>query len=481
MGISNIMEKKSQSETASIASISVGWREWVKLPKLGLGAIHAKIDTGAKTSALHAIDIETFGPIDRPKVRFGVKPIDGNEDLVIYCTAPIIDRRYVTSSNGESEFRTIIQTDLAIGGESWPIEVSLTNRENLMHRMLIGREAMDAAQLVVEPSEDYLLEKLSFDIYKNVKTQSPVSRALRIGLLTMEPDNFSNKQFIRAAEEKDHVIETIQTTSCYMNINSLTAGLHYNGQQLPRFDAIIPRIGAQITSYGTSIVRQFDMTGALCLNSADSIYRSRDKLLAHQVMARHGLPMPITAFASSPKNTEDLIKLVNGAPLVVKLLKSTQGKGVVLAETKKAAESVIDAFRGIDADFLVQEFIAESEGSDIRCLVLGNKVIATMRRSAEPGEFRANIHQGGSAEKVKITKEERQIAVKAAKAFGLSLAGVDILRSNKGPLLLEVNSSPGLKGIAKVNDKDLAEEIISYIEKKLFMPKRRNLKPKPKP
>ncbi len=481
MGISNIMEKKSQSETASIASISVGWREWVKLPKLGLGAIHAKIDTGAKTSALHAIDIETFGPIDRPKVRFGVKPIDGNEDLVIYCTAPIIDRRYVTSSNGESEFRTIIQTDLAIGGESWPIEVSLTNRENLMHRMLIGREAMDAAQLVVEPSEDYLLEKLSFDIYKNVKTQSPVSRALRIGLLTMEPDNFSNKQFIRAAEEKDHVIETIQTTSCYMNINSLTAGLHYNGQQLPRFDAIIPRIGAQITSYGTSIVRQFDMTGALCLNSADSIYRSRDKLLAHQVMARHGLPMPITAFASSPKNTEDLIKLVNGAPLVVKLLKSTQGKGVVLAETKKAAESVIDAFRGIDADFLVQEFIAESEGSDIRCLVLGNKVIATMRRSAEPGEFRANIHQGGSAEKVKITKEERQIAVKAAKAFGLGLAGVDILRSNKGPLLLEVNSSPGLKGIAKVNDKDLAEEIISYIEKKLFMPKRRNLKPKPKP
>ncbi len=481
MGISNIMEKKNQSETVSIASISVGWREWVKLPKLGLGAIHAKIDTGAKTSALHAIDIETFGPIDRPKVRFGVKPIDGNEDLVIYCTAPIIDRRYVTSSNGESEFRTIIQTDLAIGGESWPIEVSLTNRENLMHRMLIGREAMDVAQLVVEPSEDYLLEKLSFDIYKNVKTQSPVSRALRIGLLTMEPDNFSNQQFIRAAEEKDHVIETIQTTSCYMNINSLTAGLHYNGQQLPRFDAIIPRIGAQITSYGTSIVRQFDMTGALCLNSADSIYRSRDKLLAHQVMARHGLPMPITAFASSPKNTEDLIKLVNGAPLVVKLLKSTQGKGVVLAETKKAAESVIDAFRGIDADFLVQEFIAESEGSDIRCLVLGNKVIATMRRSAEPGEFRANIHQGGSAEKVKITKEERQIAVKAAKAFGLSLAGVDILRSNKGPLLLEVNSSPGLKGIAKVNDKDLAEEIISYIEKKLFMPKRRNLKPKPKP
>lgn len=465
------MDKKNKSETNLVPSIKVGWREWVKLPKLGLNAIHAKIDTGAKTSALHAIDIETFGPIDRPKVRFGVKPIDGNENLVIYCTAPIIDRRYITSSNGESEFRTIIRTDLAIGDENWPIEVSLTNRENLIHRMLIGREAMDAAQLVVEPSEDYLLEKLSFDIYKNVKTQSPVARALRIGLLTMEPNNYSNQQIIAAAEKNDHVIEPIETTSCYMNINSLTAGLHYNGKQLPRFDAIIPRIGAPITAYGTSIVRQFDMTGALCLNSADSIYRSRDKLLAHQVMARHGLPMPITAFASSPKNTEDLIKLVNGAPLVVKLLKSSQGKGVVLAETKKAAESVIDAFRGIDADFLVQEFIGESDGSDIRCLVLGNKVIATMRRTAEPGEFRANIHQGGSAEKVKITKEERQMAVKAAKAFGLSLAGVDILRSNKGPLLLEVNSSPGLKGIQQVNEKDLAQEIITYIENKLFKPK----------
>lgn len=465
------MDKKNKSETNLVPSIKVGWREWVKLPKLGLNAIHAKIDTGAKTSALHAIDIETFGPIDRPKVRFGVKPIDGNENLVIYCTAPIIDRRYITSSNGESEFRTIIRTDLAIGDENWPIEVSLTNRENLIHRMLIGREAMDAAQLVVEPSEDYLLEKLSFDIYKNVKTQSPVARALRIGLLTMEPNNYSNQQIIAAAEKNDHVIEPIETTSCYMNINSLTAGLHYNGKQLPRFDAIIPRIGAPITAYGTSIVRQFDMTGALCLNSADSIYRSRDKLLAHQVMARHGLPMPITAFASSPKNTEDLIKLVNGAPLVVKLLKSSQGKGVVLAETKKAAESVIDAFRGIDADFLVQEFIGESDGSDIRCLVLGNKVIATMRRTAEPGEFRANIHQGGSAEKVKITKEERQMAVKAAKAFGLSLAGVDILRSKKGPLLLEVNSSPGLKGIQQVNEKDLAQEIITYIENKLFKPK----------
>lgn len=449
-------------------NLTVGWREWIRLPKLGLGAIKAKIDTGAKTSALHAIDIETFGPIERPKVRFGVKPVEGNEDLTIYCTAPVVDRRYVTSSNGENEFRTIIQTELAIGKQKWPIEVSLTNRENLLHRMLLGRAAMDTANLVVEPSAEYLLEKLSFDVYKKVKTQSPVIRAMRIGLLTMEPKNYSNQQFIKAAESRDHVIEPIHTTKCYMNINSVTSGLHYNGEQLPRFDAIIPRIGANITSYGTSIVRQFEMTGANCLNTGEAISRSRDKLLAHQIMARHGLAMPITAFANSPKNTEDLIKLVGGAPLVVKLLRSTQGKGVVLAETKKAAESVIDAFRGIEADFLVQEFIAESDGADIRCIVLGNKVIATMQRKAEPGEFRANIHQGGTAEEIKITRQERQMAVKASKAFGLGLAGVDMLRSNKGPLLLEVNSSPGLKGIEQATGRDIAGEIIKHIERKVF-------------
>lgn len=462
------MADVSTEDGIKSSNITVGWREWIKLPRLGLGAIKAKIDTGAKTSALHAINIETFGPIERPKVRFGVKPVEGNDNVVIYCTAPIADRRYVTSSNGETEFRTIINTDLGIGNEAWPIEVSLTNRENLTHRMLLGRTAMDAASLVVEPGAEYLLEKLSYDIYKKVKTLSPVARALRIGLLTMEPKNHSNQQIIKASEKHDHVIEPIATTSCYMNINSINSGLHYNGKQLPRFDAIIPRIGANITAYGTSIVRQFEMTGAYCLNHAEAISRSRDKLLAHQVMARHGLPMPITAFASSPKNTEDLIKLVGGAPLVVKLLQSTQGKGVVLAETNKAAESVIDAFRGIDADFLVQEFIGESDGADIRCIVLGNKVIATMQRKAEPGEFRANIHQGGSAIEIKITKEERQMAIKASKAFGLGLAGVDMLRSNKGPLLLEVNSSPGLKGIEQATGRDIAGEIIRHIESKVI-------------
>lgn len=436
----------------------------------------AKIDTATKISTLHAHHIETFGPINRPKVRFGVRPVEGNQNIIIYCTAPIKDRRYIKPAttdriSAESEFRTIIETELSLRNKTWPIEISLSSEESTPYPLLLGRDALDASDIMVEPAEDFLQETLSYDIYKNIKSKSPVARALRIALLTMEPSNYSNRKIIHAAEQQDHVIETIETASCYMNINKRQGGLHYNGEPLPRFDAVIPRIGPRITSYGTSIMRQFDMAGAFCLNSAEAIFHSRDKLLAHQVMARHDLPMPVTAFASSPKNTEDLIKLVGGAPLVVKLLKSSQGKGVVLAETKKAAVAVIDAFRGIDTDFLVQEFISESEGSDIRCLVLGNKVIATMMRSANEGEFRANIHQGGEASQVKITSEERKMAIKAARVFGLGLAGVDILRSNKGPLLLEVNSSPGLKGIEEITGKDLAGEIIRYIESKVFLKK----------
>ncbi|CAN0454449.1 unnamed protein product, partial [Scytosiphon promiscuus] len=263
----------------------IGWREWVRLPQLGLGALRAKIDTATKISTLNALHIETFGPINRPKVRFGVRAVEGNQNLIIYCTAPIKDRRYIKPAasdtiSAESEFRTIIETELSLGPKSWPIEISLSSEEGAPYPLLLGRDALDASDIMVEPSEDFLQETLSYDIYKTVKTRSPVARALRIALLTMEPSNYSNKKIIRAAEQQDHVIETIETTSCYMNINSRQGGLHYNGEPLPRFDAVIPRIGPQITSYGTSIMRQFDMAGAFCLNSAEAILHSRDKLLA---------------------------------------------------------------------------------------------------------------------------------------------------------------------------------------------------------
>ncbi|WP_348626068.1 30S ribosomal protein S6--L-glutamate ligase [Rhodomicrobium sp. R_RK_3] len=300
---------------------------------------------------------------------------------------------------------------------------------------------------------------------------------MRIALLTMEPDNYSNRRFIEAAESRDHVIEQVRTARCYMNINTLASTVHYDGTVLPYFDAVIPRIGSSITAYGTAVVRQFEMTGAYCLNSATAINNSRDKLLGHQLMAMSSLPMPVTAFASSPDDTDDLIAMVGGPPLVVKLLCSSQGKGVVLAENKKSAQSVIDAFRNAEANFLVQQFIADAAGQDIRCIVLDGKVIATMRRQAPSDDFRANLHKGGSAHEVKITSEERKLVVKAARVMGLKFAGVDLLRSSKGPLLLEVNSSPGLEGIEKTTRIDIAGHVMDFIETQTFQSRARIRRP----
>jgi ribosomal protein S6--L-glutamate ligase len=446
----------------------LGWREWVALPQLGLPAVKAKIDTGARTSSLHAFSIETFGPDNAPRVRFGVHPVDYRGDIEVWCTAKVIDRRQVRSSNGQFENRFIIRAPLRIGEREWPIEISLSNRETMAHRMLLGRTALEAQSATVLPWAEFRQKKLSFDVYNEQLAKLPVHRPLRIALLTMEPENYSNRRLIEEAEKRDHVIEPVQTLRCYMNIKSIASAVHYEGQTLPGFDVVIPRIGASITAYGTAVVRQFEMTGCFCLNSADAIQRSRDKLLAHQILAMHNLPMPDTAFASSHDNTEDLIKMVGGPPLVIKLLRSSQGKGVILAENRKSASSVIDALRNAEASFLVQQFISESAGQDLRCLVLDGKVIAAMVRRACGDEFRANLHKGGVAAEAKLTPEEKKLAVRAAKRLGLKFAGVDMLRSSRGPLLLEVNSSPGLEGIEKVTGVNVAGHVLDYIEAQTF-------------
>jgi ribosomal protein S6--L-glutamate ligase len=250
-----------------------------------------------------------------------------------------------------------------------------------------------------------------------------------------------------------------------MDIAAHRPSVHYKGQKLEGYDAVIPRIGASITFYGCAVLRQFEMMGVYPLNESVGITRSRDKLRSLQILARAGIGLPLTGFAHSTDDTEALIKIVNGAPLVVKLLQGTQGKGVVLAENNKAAESLIDAFRNLDANFLVQEFIKEAGGADIRCLVIGDKVVASMVRQAKEGDFRSNLHRGGTASRVKLTPEERSTSVRAAKKMGLNVAGVDILRSNHGPVVLEVNSSPGLEGIEKTTNVDVAGRIYEFIEK----------------
>lgn len=257
-----------------------------------------------------------------------------------------------------------------------------------------------------------------------------------------------------------------------MNINSVQPSIHFEGNDLTGFDAIIPRIGSDITFYGCSVLRQFEMMGVFPVNQSIAISRSRDKLRSLQLLSRKGVGMPVTGFASKPDDVPDLIKMVGGAPLVIKLLEGTQGIGVVLAETQKAAESVIEAFMGLKANIMVQEYIKEAGGADIRCFVIGDKVIASMKRQAAEGEFRSNLHRGGSASLIRITPEERKTAIAAAKAMGLSVAGVDLLRSNRGPLIMEVNSSPGLEGIEAATGKDIAGMIIEYIERNANKSKR---------
>lgn len=287
---------------------------------------------------------------------------------------------------------------------------------------------------------------------------------MRIGILSRNSKLYSTKKLKEAAEARGHKVQVIDYLRCYMNITPHRPTVHYRGELLD-FDVIVPRIGASHTFYGTAVVRQFEMMGVVPANESVAITRSRDKLRSLQLLARKGIGLPVTGFANYTKDTDGLIQMVGGAPLVVKLLEGTQGIGVVLAENEKAAESVIAAFRGLNANILVQEFIKESQGSDIRVFVIGEKAVAAMQRQAPPGEFRSNIHRGGKAFRVKLTPEERSTAVRAAKIMGLNVAGVDLIRSNHGPVVLEVNSSPGLEGIEKASGVNVADKIIAFMEK----------------
>ncbi len=289
---------------------------------------------------------------------------------------------------------------------------------------------------------------------------------MKIAMLARNPKLYSHKRLVEAAEERGHEMQILNTLRCTMNITSHRPSILYNGETLSGFDAVIPRIGASITHYGLAVLRQFEMMGVWPLNESVAVGRSRDKLRSMQIFAKHGLGLPVTAFAHDPKQTDEVLKIVGGAPAVIKLLEGTQGIGVVLGETANSAKSVVEAFRGLNVNILVQEFIKEAGSSDIRIFVVGGKVVAAMMRTGAEGDFRSNLHRGGSAKMVKITPEERSTAIRAAKVMGLNVAGVDILRANHGPVIMEVNSSPGLEGIENATGKDVAGQIIEFIEAK---------------
>lgn len=287
---------------------------------------------------------------------------------------------------------------------------------------------------------------------------------MKIAILSRNRRLYSTRRLVEAGVRRGHEVHVIDILKCYMDITSSSPAIWYMGSKLEDFDAVIPRIGASVTHYGLAVIRQFEMMGVYCLTESVALGRSRDKLRALQLLSRKGLGLPKTSFAYNVHDTRELIKLVGGTPLVLKLCEGTQGRGIVLAETPKAAESVIEAFRELRAEFLVQEFIKEAGGSDVRCLVIGNKVIASMQRTAQEGEFRSNLHRGGSAAVTRLSPEERRTAIKAASTMGLQVAGVDLLRSHRGPLVMEVNSSPGLEGIENTTGKDIADAIIAFTE-----------------
>ena len=450
--------------------VIIGKEEWCALPVLNLPAIKARIDSGARTSALHAFNIHTYTSRGEKWVRFDVNPIQKDRRIVVHCRARLVDERDVKSSSGHTERRPVIETVIKIGGLAQTIQITLSNRDSMGYRMILGREAMQG-RMLIDPEKSFIQGMLSEiearQFYRDEQTHSGTG-GLRIAVVASNPELYSNKRIMEAARERGHDVRFINIQHCYMNISAEEPEIHYRGSEiLPPFDAVIPRIKPAITFYGCAVLRQFQLMGAYTLNDSVAIARSRDKLRSLQMLASKNIPMPVTSFAHSPQETGELIKMVGGAPLVVKLLQGTQGVGVVLAETDKAAESLINAFKSVKAEILVQEFIREADGRDIRCFVIDDKVVASMQRIAPKGDFRANIHRGGSAVEVKLTSEERKLALQSAKIMGLKVAGVDIIRSDSGPKVLEINSSPGLEGIESVSGLDIAGLMIEAIERSL--------------
>ncbi len=446
----------------------IGSVEWCRFPKLGVPAVRARVDSGAKTSTIQANKIKPFIKDGQEWVKFEINPIQDNRSIVISCEERVTGRKLIKNTSGISEERLVFETTVQLGAHEFKIDLTLANRDSMEFRMLLGREAfMD--KFLVDVSQEFLQGDISEEaLIQLYKPFASDKNGLRIGVLASNPKLYSNKRILEAGQARGHEMVFLNVEHSYMKLDVHSPEIRYRGGNiLNQFDAIIPRIKPAVTFYGCALLRQFKHLGVYCLNSADAITQSRDKLFASLLFSENDINIPITGFAKSPMDTKDLIRMVNGAPLIIKLLESTQGRGVVLAETDKAAESVINAFKSVKTNILVQEFIKEANGQDIRCFVVNGKVVAAMQRQAEKGEFRANIHQGGQASLIKITAEERRLALKATKVLNLAVAGVDIIRSNKGPLLLEVNSSPGLEGIEKATGADIADTMIQAIERKL--------------
>ncbi|MEX1196758.1 MAG: RimK family alpha-L-glutamate ligase [Pseudohongiellaceae bacterium] len=446
--------------------IIVGSEEWCAFPGLGIPAVKARVDSGARTSSLHAFNIRAFRRGGARWVSFEVHPLQQNRRTIVRCEAEVADKRVVKSSSGIGEKRYVVRTTLQYGNDQWDIELTLSNRDSMGYRMLLGREAMNG-RMLVDPSASFLGGSLTGQQIQTLyRDQTREISGLQIGLLSTSPRLTSNQRILEAGEERGHRIRFYDIRHCYMKLDAEHPEVYYRGGRLLNdLDAIIPRLNADMTYYGCALVRQFESLGVPSLNSSAAIARTRDNLHALQTLLQNGLDIPTTGFADSPQDNDELIDMVNGAPMMIKLLKGLQGRGTMLAETRNTGDSLITAFRSLEVQLLVQEFIREADGLDLRMLVINNRVVASMERQSTPGKPGGG-NRRSSYRAVRINAAERRLAVRAARVLNLKVAGVDVIRAARGPLLLKVTPNPGLEKIEEVSGKDIAGAMISALEKK---------------
>ncbi|GEQ97515.1 alpha-L-glutamate ligase [Iodidimonas gelatinilytica] len=447
---------------------SVGWEEWVALPALGIPAIRAKVDTGAQTSSLHAFSVHPYEKNGKNRVRFGLHPLPERPEIELYCEADLVGQREITSSNGETELRFIIRTLARIGDHEWPIEMSLTNRETMSYRMLLGRRALEGG-LLVDVTRSCIQGTPDLSAYDSLPHVHAAERPLNIALLTGTPKSPTVDRLVDALEARSHAAHILDVNRCYMSIDGGQLDLFLNGKALPRFDAALPYLAAKDLTYGLALLRHLETMGVRSLNSSVALAAAWDRLHTSQRLARRGVPQPSTGVANAPDSNTHLIKLLGGAPLMLKILEGNEDRGSVVADTRKAADSVLNAMHGLRAHVLVQEYVTEAGGAALRCLMVGRKLVGCV--SVQPPKS-TNAGPSDSLakrvmKKARPTIEERRIAAKAMAALNLQAAIVDLVRSENGPLVVNVDPAGAFEIFEGTSGLDVAGAIVSHLESRV--------------
>jgi len=440
----------------------IGSEEWCCLPDLSIPAIKVHFNINDTYSCLRAINIQIHKRDGETWAKFTVHPLQHNLSTKLHCESKVVSEVRI---NGSKHY--VIETNISLNEQEQTIKVALVNNASHDFRLTLNKDILE--NILINPNKTCLLgKKTPTEIRSLYSNNTSKKSALKIAILATNPQLYSAKRIVDVAQQRGHSIEFLNIDHCHFEMSTDSSQIHHLNIPLDHLDAIIPRIRPSLTFFGCALTRQFESLGVFTLNKASSIANSRDKLMSLQVMLKNGLPIPTSAFSQASFNNKQVMNAVGGAPLILKLISGTQGQGVVLADSTKSAESVMESFRSLNTPFLVQKFIKESNGRDIRAFVIDGQVVAAMERIAAPGEFRANVHKGAHVRKITLSEEDRTLSIAAAKAFGLHVAGVDLIQSNSGSMVLEVNSSPGLEGIEQATGKDIAKAMIKAIENRLY-------------